>query len=124
MAAGDFTLTPTWVYPEARIFHNIVSQSESMKREYLNVSVTGVERFVLRYEGMTDANFETLFEHYNARYGGYGSFAWKNANIPLYIIDVLDLGASDLTGRWVDGSFKFVPQSHSWNAEIMFEKAI
>ncbi len=123
MAADDFTLLPTWVYPLEPEYHNVITPSESMKKEYLNRSATAIEKFRLVYEGLSDANFEVLRDHQMGRYGGYDNFAWLSAAIPAYIIALLDLGGGDLDGRWVKGTFKATPKSNSWNAEIIFEKA-
>ena len=124
MAADDFTLLPTWVYPDVPEYHNIETQSESMKKEYYNLSSTPVERFRLKFEGMSDANFKILFDHYKGRYGGYDEFAWLNAYIPAYIKTLLGITTEDLTGRWVNGSLKFDPKPKSWDAEVVFEKEV
>jgi hypothetical protein len=124
MAADDFQLLPTWVYPEEPEYHNVETPSESMKKEYMNISSNAVERYKLVFEGLSDANMKTLRDHYSGRYGGYDSFAWKNAYIPGYLLTLLGLTTEDLTGRWVQGSFKYDPQPHSWDAEIVFEKAV
>lgn len=122
MAADDFALTPTWVYPEEPEYHNVITQSESQKKDYQNVSTTSIEKFKLKFEGMSDANFKTLYDHQKGRYGGYDLFAWLNANIPAYIKTLLGITSENLSGRWIFGTFKFTPKAHSWDAEIIFEK--
>lgn len=121
---ADFTLVPTWVHPEEPEFHNIETQSESMKKEYYNLSTSAVEKFRLVFEGLSDANFKTLRDHYMGRYGGFDSFLWKNSAIPEDIKTLLGLTTNDLTGRWVTGSFKHTPKPHSWEAEITFEREV
>jgi len=124
MADDDFTLSPTWVDVLEPEYANVITETDTMKKDYQNLSTTPLEQFVLRFEGLSDANAEVLYEHYKGRYGGYDAFAWLNANIPAYIIDILDLGSSNLSGRWVPGSLKLTPKARSWNAEITFEKQI
>ena len=124
MAADDFEIMPTWVYPEEPIYPNVITESENYKKDYQNLDTTPLERFKLVFEGLTDAQAETIYEHYKGRYGGYDSFAWKNSYIPSYIIDLLDLSTSDLTGRWIEGSFNIKPRAKSYDIEIVFEKAV
>jgi len=124
MAADDFTLIPTWVIPFAPEFHNIITQSESMKKNYQNLSSNPVMKFKLIFEKLGDTNFWTLHNHYYGRYGGYDSFSWQS--VPSYIDTNQDgtPDGTDMTGRWVEGSFQFQPESRSWSAEIVFEKVI
>jgi len=123
VAADDFTLKPTWVFPSEPEFYNVVTPSESMKKEYLNISATPVEKFRLKFDGLSDANFEILRDHYKGRYGGFDNFAWKNAAIPSYILSLLGLTTEDIDGRWIQGTFNATPKANSWDAEITFEKA-
>ena len=124
MAADDFTLVPTWVMPLAPEFHNIITQSESMKKNYQNLSSDGLMKYKLVFEKLGDTNFWLLHNHYYDRLGGYDSFLWKS--VPAWIdTDQDDLvDGTDMTGRWVEGSFQFQPESRSWSAEIVFEKVI
>jgi len=124
MAADDFTLMPTWVDPLEPEYNTVITPTESMKKEYMSVSANATEKFKLKFEGLSDANFKTLFDHYKGRYAGYDAFAWKNAAIPAYILTLLGLTTEDLTGRWVEKSFQFSPQAHSWTAEVIFEKQV
>jgi len=121
---ADFTLMPTWVDPLEPEYNTIITPTESMKKEYMNLSANATEKFKLRYEGLSDANFKTLYDHYKGEYGGYAAFAWKNAYIPAYIQTLLGLTTEDLTGRWVENTFKFSPEAHSWTAEVVFEKQV
>ena len=124
MAADDFTLMPTWVDPLEPEYNTVITPTESMKKEYMNISVNATEKFKLKYEGLSDANFKILFDHYKDRYGGYDAFAWKNVAIPAYIQTLLGLTTEDLIGRWVEKSFKFSPEPHSWTAEVVFEEQV
>lgn len=124
MAADDFALTPTWVYPEEPEFHTIVTQTEGFKKDYQSVSSNAVTKFRLAFIGLSDANTKTLRDHYNARYGGYDEFSWLNANIPTYIKSLLGLTSEDLTGRWVQGSFRITPKATVYDAEITFERTV
>jgi len=121
---ADFSLMPTWVDPLEPEYNNVITPTESMKKEYMNISTNATEKFKLKFEGLSDANFKTLFDHYKGQYSGYASFAWKNAYIPSYILTLLGLTTEDLTGRWVGKTFKFSPQAHSWTAEVVFEKRV
>jgi len=123
MAADDFTITPTWVYPIRISFNNVITVSESLKKDYQNIADIPTERFRIVWRGLSDANAELIYEHYKSRYAGYDDFAWKAANIPSYINDILDLGGADLTGRWIDESWKATPKANSWDIELIFEKA-
>jgi hypothetical protein len=120
--AANFTLKPTWVYPVLPQFNTIISQSESMKKEYFSMASTSVKRYKLTYNGLSDADFETLLDHYNSCYGGYDSFNWMNSAIPSYILLLLDLTTENITGRWVHGSLTFKPEAKSWDASIIFEE--
>ena len=122
MAASDFTLIPTWVQPLEPIFNTLITQSETMKKEYQNISATSVKKYELKFEGLSDANFKVLFDHYNARYAGYASFVWKNAYIPGYLKTLLAITTGDITGRWVFGSFKYTLRATAWDAEITLEE--
>lgn len=121
---ADFQLLPTWVEPLEPEYNNLITPTDSMKKEYMNVSTNATEKYKLKFEGLSDANFKTLFDHYKGQYSGYASFAWKSAYIPAYLKTLLGIGASDLTGRWVEGTFKFSPDPHSWTAEVVFEKQV
>lgn len=120
----SFALTPTWVEPMEPGFHNIVTPSESMKKQRQNVGATGVETFSIIFEGMSDADYYVLLNHYKLVKGDYDSFQW--ISVPSYIDTDMD-GAGDgtnLTGYWVKGSFKAKNRAHGWDAEIVFEKVI
>ena len=122
--AGDFQLKPTWVKIKEPKYNTVITQSESMKKEYRLIATTPTEQFVLQYEGLSDANFKVLYDHYKSCYGGYDSFDWKNAYIPDYILSALGLTTEDLNGRWVEGSLTPTPKSHSWDCEITSEKSV
>lgn len=124
MAADDFSLMPTWVENEPPEFHNVITQTEGFKKDYQNISVNAIEKFKLIYTGLSDANAKVLRDHYNARYGGYDSFAWKNAYIPTFLKNILGLTTEDLTGRWIDGSLSLRVRSSCYDAEIVFEREV
>jgi len=123
MAASDFTLVPTLVVPDEPEFNNLETPSESMKKNYLNLSSTPILRYKLIFEGMSNTNFWALHKHVYDRYVGYDSFSWQS--VPAYIDTDMDgtPDGSNLTGRWVKDTFKFDPGPDSWDAEIVFEKA-
>lgn len=117
MAAGSaFSLVPNEVITEESEFHNIITPSESMKKEYYNLSATSVDKYTLNFKALTNAERDTLKDHYDDQYGGYHNFSWQS--VPSYIGS-----GSNITGRWIDGSLKMTPVSESyWKCEIMFEK--
>lgn len=117
-AGASFTFVPTWVYPIEPEFYNIITPSESQKKEYFNLSSTSVDKYRLRFSGVTDTTYNGgsgILDHFNGQYGGYQSFPWTS--VPSYI----NSGAS-ITGRWIDGTFKATPLSNGWDIEIEFEK--
>ena len=118
-------VTPSWVLPEEPQYYTLITQTESMKKHYTNLSGTSsVERFKLQWTRMTDATFAILKAFYHARKGGYESFTWHC--VPSYIDTDADGTAdgSDMTGRFVEGTFKFRPQAKFWEAEVTFEKEV
>ena len=115
MAADDFTTATSEVVEISPDFHNVVTPSESMKKEYLNLSTTSLKRYDIKFNAQTTAVKDVILAHYNARYGGYDSFIWTS--VPSYV----NSGAN-LTGRWVDKSIKFTPIGYKrWNITIQFE---
>ena len=126
MAAGNFTgVTPQWVEPFEPQSHTIVSQMESMKKQYVNLSGSSIlYQYKLRWINMPDGDFWTLYNHFIAAKAGFQEFSWRS--VPSYI-DTNQSGSGDgtnLTGRWVEGSFKFRFNSKSINAEIVFERTV
>jgi len=122
MAANFSGVTPTWVEPLEPEFKNLITQGIGAK-QYQNLDPTGILKYKLRWEEMSNANFWTLYNHYYSCKGGFDSFSWKS--VPSYIDTDQDSveDGTDLTGRWVEGTFKFSANAKSWNAEIVFEKA-
>lgn len=123
MSGTTLSLIPTLVEPMEPEFNNVITQAEG-KKQYQNLNTTPILKYKLSFIRMTDVNFWTLYNHYYSTYGGYDSFPW--ASVPSYIDTDQDgtPDGSNLTGRWVEGSFQFKPNAHSWDAEIVFEKAI
>ena len=119
MAAGEaFTLIPNVVVPATPEYYNIITQSESAKKEYLNVASTPTEKWELQFPALDDTGFGTLLTHYKENYGGYHSFSWQS--VPAYIG-----GGVNMTGRWVDGSLGMTPIGRSrWKCAIVFEKEV
>jgi len=124
MAADDFEITPQSAQVLEPIYSNIITKSYSQKKEYMNLATTPLQRIVLFFNFLSTTDFQTIFDHYNGRYGGYDIFDWKSANIPVNVKTELALGAADLSGRWVGGSFipKYVAKLY--NVEITFERAV
>lgn len=118
MAAGEaFTLRPSLVIPMEPDYHNTITPSESMKKEYINRSSTPVERWELNFKILTNTEMGTLKTHYKDQSGNYYPFSWNT--VPSYI----DSGTAK-TGRWVRGSLSFAANGNNkWSAKIVFEKA-
>jgi hypothetical protein len=117
MAAGDaFSVVPNRVVPDAPVFFNIETASESMKKEFYNLSSTPVERFLLVFNALSAADKTTLLNHYRDQYGGYHDFVWSS--VPSYISS-----GANITGRWVGGSLEMQPAGHNlWACQVRFEK--
>ena len=117
MAAGDpFSLTPQVVRPLSPKYHNIITPSESMKKEYINLSATPTEQYKLKFKAVSNGSRGTLLTHYEDQSGGYYEFSWQS--VPSYIG-----GGSNITGRWIDGSLTMSPiGADQWECEITFEK--
>ena len=123
MAANFSGVTPTLVTPLGPEFKNLITPGTG-KKQYQNLDPNPVMKYKLEWTMMSNANFWTLYNHVYSCKGGFDSFSWKS--VPLYIDtnqDSVEDGA-DLTGRWVEGTFKFKPNAKSWDAEIVFEKAL
>ena len=118
MAAGDaFSLTPNLVTPIVPNYHNVITPSESMKKEYLNVSATPIEQWKLRFKSLTSANMNVVLTHYKDQSGGYYEFSWQS--VPSYV----NSGAN-ITGHWVHDSLTISPNGEQhWTVEIIFEKS-
>jgi len=119
MAAGDdFTLTPNVVITYPPAYYNVITQSESGKKEYMNIASTPTEKYELQFNALTNSQRDTLLTHYKDNYGEYHSFSWKS--VPSYV----NSGA-DMTGRWVDGSLRMSPVGNLyWRCSVVFEKEI
>ena len=116
-AGGAFTLVPNEVITLASIYHNIITPSESMKKEYMNIASTPVETYQLIFKALTDANRDVLKTHYDDQYGGYHNFSWQS--VPSYIGS-----GANITGRWTDNSLEMNIISNKWRCSIIFEKEI
>lgn len=118
MAADDFSLVPSEVIELTPIFNNVITESESMKKEFLNLSTTALRQYQLTFNVLTTANKDVLLAHYNARYGGYDEFTWTS--VPSYIES-----GTNITGRWVDGSLQITPVGNKyWKCSITMEKSV
>ena len=117
MAAGStFSTIPNKVIPLVPEYHNIITTSESMKKEYLNLSATSVDKYKLIFNAVTNAVKETIQTHYKDQSGGYYPFSWQS--VPSYIGS-----GANITGRWIDESLKMTPIGKDlWMCEIVFEK--
>jgi len=116
-AGGDFTLIPDEVIPQEPEYHNVVTPSESMKKEYLNLSATPVEKFIIKFKALPSASMTTLRNHYKDQSGGYYPFIWKT--VPSYIST-----STAMTGRWLTGSLSIgIVGDKYWACDVGFEKS-
>lgn len=120
MAPGaNFTLTPNLVETLEPIYNNVITQSESMKKEFLNLSATPVERYKLVFTMLSNTDRDTLITHWKDNSGGYYPFAW--ASVPSYIGS-----GANITGRWVPDSLSMgsTINGQCWNVAMTFEKSV
>lgn len=123
--AANFTLVPNIVTPEPPEYNTIITQTESMKKEYLSLSETPSLKFKLSFKAITNAVFITIQAHYHSCKGQYDNFSWTS--VPSYIDTDLSGTAdgSNMTGRWVTDSLKMTPISFlRCNVDITFEKDV
>ena len=116
MAAGSaFTLVPNEVITLEPEFNTVMTQSESMKKEYYEISANAVEQYQLNFKVLTNANRDILLTHYKDQSGDYHNFSWQS------VPDDIGSGAN-ITGRWVQGSLQMTIVSNRWKCSIIFEK--
>lgn len=117
MAAGSaFSVVPNIVLTLAPEYNNVESQTESMKKEYYQVSAAAVEKYRLTFNAETSAERDTILTHYKDQSGGYYPFSWTS--VPSYIGS-----GANITGRWIDKSLKMTQNSNMWKITLDFEKA-
>jgi len=115
---SNFTMEPNAVIENSPVYNNISSQSDSMKKEFFNMSAQPLQRYELKFKGLSTADKEILLSHYKARYGGYEEFVWTS--VPSYIESGVNI-----TGRWVDGSLEIAPINEQlWSCSIFIEKSV
>jgi len=123
MAASSLTgVTPTLCNPDLPKYNVLVTQSESMLKNYINLSGSSPTFvFRLKFKNVSDADHDLLLSHWMETKGGAESFTWKT--VPPYIDGNHD-GVADgenMTGHWVHKSFKHKPNPHSWDVDLKFE---
>lgn len=117
MAAGSaFVVTPNSVVELVPEYNNVQSQTESMKKEYFQISATAVKTYELNFNAATQAERNTILTHYNDQSGGYYPFSWQT--VPSYIGS-----GSNITGRWIEKSYNESHASNKFKISIKFEKA-
>ncbi len=122
---ANFTTVPSLVNPDVPMFHTVITQSESMKKQYQSLSSTATQKFKLLFRSINITVFNTIQAHYAANLGQYANFSWTS--VPTYIdTDMSGTGdGNNMTGRWVEGSLKMFPVGKSiCNVEIVFEKDV
>ena len=114
---ANFTYIPTWVTPIAPKYAVIITQSESFKKDYQLLDTNSIQRYTLKFEGVSDTNRNLMIAHYSGVTGPYDSFSWTT--VPSY----LNEGAS-LTVRYSPGGYREKPDAAYWNIDITFEKNV
>lgn len=116
MAAGSaFTLVPNEVITIEPDYHNVITASESEKKDYQNISTTKVQKYELKFKALTNVNRDILLTHFEDQSGGYYLFSWQS--VPSYIGS-----GANISGRWVKGSLKMSIISNKWRCSVVFEK--
>lgn len=116
MAAGSpFTVVPNVVITIEPEYNNVQSKTESMKKEYFNISSNSVDKYQLEFKVLSDAGRDVILDHFNDQSGGYHNFSWQS--VPSYIGS-----GANITGRWIQGSLKMTQNSNKWKIMINFEK--
>ena len=82
-AGGAFSLVPNEVIEIEPTYNNVITQSESMKKEFLNLSSTPLLQYKIKFSALTTANKDVLLAHYKDQSGGYYEFSWTS--VPSYI---------------------------------------
>ena len=117
MTASDFTWYPTWVEPETIDFAVSITVCENFKKDYQAISDVELERFNLIFEGVSDANRNSMIAHYtNSATGPLHYFEWTT--VPSY----LNSGTTMMV-RYVKDSYDEKPRSRYWNIECTFERS-
>lgn len=118
MAAGsDFTLVPNDVITLEPEYNTVETLSESMKKEYYEVSANAVEKYRLEFKALTNTNRDILLAHFKDQSGSYHNFSWKS--VPAHIGS-----GANITGRWVRGSLQMTVISNKWKCSVIFEKEV
>jgi hypothetical protein len=115
MSGEAFTLVPSSVETFEPQYNNVQTPTESMKKEYFNISSTAVQKYKLNFKVLTNTDRDTLLTHINAQLMSHYSFSWQS--VPSYIGS-----GANITGRWVQGSLKISINSNKWSVSLNFEK--
>lgn len=116
MAAGSaFTVKPNSVIELAPEYNTVISQTESMKKEYFQVAAAAVKKYKLEFKALTTTVRNTILDHFNDQSGGYYPFSWQT--VPSYIGS-----GANMNGRWVDGSYSETHMSNKFHITLIFEK--
>ena len=117
---ADFTVLPSEVIEVAPDYHNIITLTESMKKEFLNLAATPIRRYRLKFNAKTTAVKDAILAHYDGQTGGHTAFSWTAAAVPAHV----NSGAA-MTGRWIDKSIQSTGVGYKlWNINIEFEKSV
>lgn len=114
---GNFTVTPTWVYPvDGEVYNVLVTQQDYFKRDYYLLSVNPNRSFRLVFEGLSDEKYGVILNHWKSSLGKFSPFYWKS--VPSYI-DAGNGSGVSIYGRWAQQPVA-EPQAKSWNVEMAF----
>lgn len=118
-------VTPTYVVPVEPMYNTSITESESMKKFFNNLSgSTPVLQWKLSWKNLPDYKYWALAKKVHGCSGSYYKIAWKD--VPDYI-DTDYSGttdASSVTVFFVQGSWSSSLNARSWDAEVIVEKEI
>ena len=115
---ANFTMNPNEVVESEPIYNNAITESDSQKKAFLNLSTDGVKRYTLTFDVLTTVQKDAFLTHWNGELGGYTEFTWTT--VPAHVH-----AGANLTGRWVDGSLVITGIAHRyWKIQVTFEESI
>lgn len=79
---GNFSVSPTWVFPVEEKYKVITTPAESYKKEYYLLSTTPNRRWRFMFDKVSDATFNTILDHWRGVSGPYDAFYLR---FPIYI---------------------------------------
>ena len=114
---ANFSFTHTWATPVAPKYAVFITQSESFKKDYQLLDTNSIQKYTLRFDGISDSDRNLIVAHYSGVTGPYDSFSWTT--VPSYLNE-----GGALTVRYVPGGYRERPSATYWTIDIIFEKNV